>query len=654
MSHPPPRRIVIDALAARFGGTAYAVVHLARHLARAADVEAVCVITRQGSIVHQGLSAGDGLKIVELPQRRRLELVDRLRWELVRLPGLVKRFHATDCITMAGILPVDVGVAVTSILFNPVPFQRGGVANRLRRAAIVRTARRSATVIGPTEAMANLVEPLIGHRPFVVPLGIERSRFTAARRPGTEVLVVADFYPHKRHDLVLGSWSRLPEPRPLLRLIGNSQPHEPWAARITAAITALDAGEKIVVEHGLSLSELAARYRSARVFLMPSELESFCMPLAEALSCGVPGVARGTPVLRETGGPGCVYVDGDDPRVWADALQDVLTGHEPYRALRRAGLQHAERYSFEQMSTGVLKHLGSMTDERARPTPPRDRSAATTALSVGLTVLLAFVVAASVVARERDSPLSPREATVIADPVGDANYGKGLNAIVPSPVSSLTPVVGDAWRRLDSPDGRANVTPRGTRSDYFQLGFIAYSGAVARRVAVQTTAGETTQFGTRGRNQYEVVTLGPLKATRVGVNGVALIPQDRGNAPIVLSPFDSHWLQPGQVILRQRSLRQRGPGGSAGQYVRVGPMNELHVTPGLSGDVIVDVWAAADRFPAEAEIFLGGKRSVAAIPTRAGRTRLGPFRSGRVVRLRFRGSGDRVLVSDIKVRPVRP
>jgi glycosyltransferase involved in cell wall biosynthesis len=356
MTAPLARRVAIDALAARFGGTAYAVVHLARYLAE--HVQAVCVITRAGSIVHRGLAGDERVQLVLPTEPRRLELADRLQWESRRLPALLTRFRATDCFTVAGILPTIVDVAVTSYLLNPVPFSHDGLANAIRRSAIVRTARRGATVVVPTEAMADLVEPHIGRRPTVVPLGIERSQFRPGERAGAEVLVVADFYTHKRHDLVLEAWCRLPEPAPRLRFIGNPGPDEPCAARIRAAIAALD-GDNIVVEHHLTLPELAERYRRARAFVIASEHESFSMPLAEALACGVPGVARADPVLRETGGRGCVYVDSDDPADWAAALQSVLEQDELHRSLRDAGLRHAERYSFERMGAELLECMTS-------------------------------------------------------------------------------------------------------------------------------------------------------------------------------------------------------------------------------------------------------------------------------------------------------
>ena len=655
MSSDARQRIVIDALAARFGGTAYAVIQGSRYLATADTVESVCVVTRAGSIVHAGLLDEERLHVVALPKRRRLELLDRLRWESGRLPDLLEDVAATDCVNVAGILPVGLDVPVTCYLLNPVPFQRGGFGNGLRRRAIIRTGRQSAAVIVPTEAMADAVEPHLGRRPAVVPLGIQRSSFLPAARPGNEILVVADFYQHKRHDLIIEAWLRLPEPRPRLRLVGNPRPHEAWAARIQASIRSLDVGDEIVVEHGLSLHELAERYRSARVFLLASELESFCMPLAEALSSGVPGVVRSSPVLRETGGAGCLYVEGDDPDDWAEALQRVVENDATHRNLRKAGLAHAERYSFDRMGAGLLRHLGSRharnMDEHPALRLPVRRGLPPWLFPGGLWILLILVLAASVVARDSDRVpnLAPDASGAVA---GDAVYGRGLTKVVPSPVPSFTVALGNSWRRLDPPDGRANITPRGTPSRYFQLGFVAYSSPKPARVLLQTSTGEERRFATPGSRRYEVVTLGPIQARPNAVQGVALLRQPPLDARtrIVLSPFDARWLEPGEAVLRQESLRERGPGGVPGQYVRAGSTTRLSITPGLTGAVDVEITASAVSDPARVQVTLGERRRSARIPARSAVTRLGPFRAGSVVRLRIRGPAERVLVSAIKLR----
>jgi len=173
---------------------------------------------------------------------------------------------------------------------------------------LVAPARAADFLAAPSRYMADLVAASTGRECAVMPLGVDHSVFTPAGDPGAEILCVADFYRHKRHDLLLDAWLLLAPPRPRLRLVGNPM----WIPSLT-----LDCGAHKLAAGGV-VNRLGARdrsqsmvdaYRRARVFVMPSERESFCMPLLESMACGVPAVARGLSSLRETAGASALYVD---------------------------------------------------------------------------------------------------------------------------------------------------------------------------------------------------------------------------------------------------------------------------------------------------------------------------------------------------------
>lgn len=347
--------MIVEALAARYGGTAYAAVQVAHHLAEDPVAE-VIVVARRGSLVARGVRHRD-LRLVELPHARRLELARRLTWQAFGLTKLARREGASSVLSWSGMLPKDVDARVVCYLANPVMFERGGAANRLRRWSVRRTTRRAAHVLVPSNAMAALVERTLEKRPEVIPLGIDRTRFQPASEPGTELLCVADFYRHKRHDVLLAAWALLPAPRPRFRLIGDPGVDRPWHRELTSRAAELRSLGEITFESGLPLNRLVDAYRSARVFALASEHESFCMPLLEAQASGVPAVARDSAVLRETGGGGTTYVADDDPRAWAAALGRLLSDDAAHAAARATGLEHARRFSWERTADAVRARL---------------------------------------------------------------------------------------------------------------------------------------------------------------------------------------------------------------------------------------------------------------------------------------------------------
>ena len=341
--------LVIDALAARYGGTTYLVVQLAAALGRRDDVAAVHVVAQRSSLVARELRPGGVVRLHALDAPTRGELGWRVGWEALRLPDLLRRVDADALLTASGMLPRDLPCRVISLVSNPVPFvDRSRLGSRARRWAIARTSRRADAVYVPSREMVRLVDG--GPAVKVVPLGVDRAIFRPGPKPGLDLLSVGDFYPHKRHDVVLAAWARLPRSAGELRLIGNPAVSPPTYEQVRATAAGLHG---VVVEGRVPLARLVAAYREARALVIASERESFCMPIAEALACGTPAVVRDSAVLRETAGPGALYVAGDDPATWAEALHAVRTDDALHGRLREAGLEHARRYSWDRAAAAV-------------------------------------------------------------------------------------------------------------------------------------------------------------------------------------------------------------------------------------------------------------------------------------------------------------
>jgi len=360
VSSPENLTILLEALAARFGGTAYAAVQLAAELNRHPRVDRVLVVCRRDSIVDRGTIRGGGVGVLRVSVRHGPELADRVAWEAVALPRLVSAHAVDGLLSFSGMLPRRLPCPVLCLQANPVPYEdRRGVSATVRRAAFARTARTGCATYVPSTHVAGLVHDL--PRVRVVPLGVDRDAFKPADSPGRELLYVADFYAHKRHDLVLDAYRALPTPRPVLRFIGNPDVQSATFARVRDAAREV---EGVHVDGRVSFAELKAAYRAARLFVIASERESFSMPLAEAICAGVPAVARDHPVLRETAGPAGLFVSGDDPRMWTVALRRLLDDDVLHARLRDAAISHARRFSWEVMADRLVADIAGARPPR--------------------------------------------------------------------------------------------------------------------------------------------------------------------------------------------------------------------------------------------------------------------------------------------------
>lgn len=341
--------LVLDALAARFGGTASFAVQLTRALLEREDVARIVLLAEADSVILRELDAGPRLRLIRLPVPGPARLAWRAAWEAARLPALLAAEHADALLSFSGMIPRHPRCSVISLVSNPAPYQPPWTFwNRVRRRAIARTTRRADRVYVPTGAFAEMMrEP----EARVVPHGVDRELFRPAAQPGGEVLVVSDFHPHKRYELVIAAWRALPEPRPPLRLIGNPGVDRAHFEELRRAV----ASEPCVTIGGpVKLEELVGAYQRARVLVIASSHETFSMPITEAMASGVPIVTRESPILRETAGPAAAYVSGDDPGAWSRAIERLLTDDAVHADLRAAGLSRSGRFSWAAAAETVV------------------------------------------------------------------------------------------------------------------------------------------------------------------------------------------------------------------------------------------------------------------------------------------------------------
>ena len=95
-------------------------------------------------------------------------------------------------------------------------------------------------------------------------------------------------------------------PNTTLVLVGDTKGrfYAPVVAEAQALAQQLGCASQLVFAGKVAQHELAAHYQSADVFVTASLHEGFCIPVIEAMACGLPVVATHATALPETVGPG--------------------------------------------------------------------------------------------------------------------------------------------------------------------------------------------------------------------------------------------------------------------------------------------------------------------------------------------------------------
>ena len=116
-------------------------------------------------------------------------------------------------------------------------------------------------------------------------------------------------------------------------------------------------GADIVFPDWIDQSELPAFYSLADLYLYPSNLEAFPIPITEAMACGTPIVTSRVNGLEEIAGSAALLVNPDEPKEIADAIYRVVTLPGLRDELAAAGLKRSARFSWERCAKETLEIL---------------------------------------------------------------------------------------------------------------------------------------------------------------------------------------------------------------------------------------------------------------------------------------------------------
>ncbi|RVU45090.1 glycosyltransferase family 4 protein [Rubrivivax rivuli] len=206
-------------------------------------------------------------------------------------------------------------------------------------------------------ARSFLAQGVPAHKLCVVPYGVDLQTFCpgpgpeASRGAGDrfEVIYAGQLTQRKGLSYLLRAYAAFARANTALTLVGapvgSEAPLRPYAH---------------LFEHvpHQTRPALAARYRRAQVFVLPTLVEGMPLVVLEAMACGLP-------VIVTANGPGGIVRDGIDgfivPQRDAAAVQEKL--ELLYRdpalcaAMGRQAAQRAQDFSWEAYSHGVLRHM---------------------------------------------------------------------------------------------------------------------------------------------------------------------------------------------------------------------------------------------------------------------------------------------------------
>jgi glycosyltransferase involved in cell wall biosynthesis len=294
----------------------------------------------------------------------------RVAWMQAEAPRLLAETRADVAVfpnyvvPLASPCPTVVIVHDLAILRSPQHFT---LRKRLFHRAMLRPSVAAASVVGTvSEASQKDIVALLGvprERTAVFPAAAHPSCRPATQEEVTAVrtrhglrrpylLTVGTLEPRKNLPTLLRAFDRL---GPALHdhdlvIVGARG----WLDRQLVQQIQRRAGSGRVHWLGyVPVSELAALYTGADLFVLASTWEGFGLPVLEAMACGAPVIASDIPALREVGGGAARFVPPNDAGLLAQAILQALSAPGALADARAAGRARAAEFSWERAAEAV-------------------------------------------------------------------------------------------------------------------------------------------------------------------------------------------------------------------------------------------------------------------------------------------------------------
>jgi alpha-1,3-rhamnosyl/mannosyltransferase len=197
---------------------------------------------------------------------------------------------------------------------------------------------------------------LLGVEPSFKPVTDEAERARVRNRyalPESYILALGARRPHKNIRRLIAAFDKLAaDTQQTLILVGDVDPR--FGDDATPAIARLKAQGRLCEIGHVAEQDLPALYSMADVFVQPSIIEGFGLPVLEAMACGCPVACSNTSSLPEVAGGAALLFDPLSEDQIASAIGQLLSSRDLRQQLTSAGLRRANQLTWAATALQTL------------------------------------------------------------------------------------------------------------------------------------------------------------------------------------------------------------------------------------------------------------------------------------------------------------
>jgi glycosyltransferase involved in cell wall biosynthesis len=168
--------------------------------------------------------------------------------------------------------------------------------------------------------------------------------------PHNYLLTVGINKPHKNLPRLIQACAMLPASTPPLVLAGPQDARYPEARVAAAAL-----GGRVIFAGRVPEAQLPLLYAGATLFIQPSLIEGYGLPVVEAMACGTLVACADAPGLTEAAGSAALLFNPRDTQAIAHALSMALADSALRADLRARGLRRARELTWTRTAQLTLK-----------------------------------------------------------------------------------------------------------------------------------------------------------------------------------------------------------------------------------------------------------------------------------------------------------
>jgi glycosyltransferase involved in cell wall biosynthesis len=164
---------------------------------------------------------------------------------------------------------------------------------------------------------------------------------------------VGNAHPHKNIERLILVFRQLRLTHPELQLVLSGKENYFWK-KVLKQVREEEV-QGIIYTGYITDEEMAALYKNALAFVLPSLEEGFGIPVLEAMAADCPVVASDIPAVKEVGGEVVFLFDASDEVDMRRKLLQVVENSRLRKVLSDRGLKHYKKFSWENLAKQTLE-----------------------------------------------------------------------------------------------------------------------------------------------------------------------------------------------------------------------------------------------------------------------------------------------------------